>query len=89
MIAHKLWKTVSSLLLLALTIHCVLKGFFREKALLPNRTNGTKVNSQEPNDRKVIMLLVDALREDFVAFDEPSKHFRYIDEEGPETYKGP
>ena len=34
------------------------------------------------------MLLVDALREDFVAFDESSKHLRTIPEDTPERHRG-
>ena len=38
------------------------------------------------SDRKVIFLLVDALREDFVQFDEGTH--QYLDSESPSAYKG-
>lgn len=76
------------LLLLALTIHCILRGFLRPKTLLPNRTLGESVADLNPNDHKVVLLLVDALREDFVEFSDDVQHLRTIPEDSVEGYQG-
>jgi hypothetical protein len=54
--------------LLLLTIQLTLQGFFRQKAVLSNKSPPPQPTI--PNDRKVILLMVDALREDFVHFDD-------------------
>ena len=41
-------------------------GFFKQKAILHNKTPAFTKNYK--NDNKVIILLIDALREDFVDF---------------------
>lgn len=76
------------LLLLALTAHCIIRGFLKPKILLPNRTQPDLVSDLQPNDHKVILLLVDALREDFVEFSENTQHLRTIDEDSVEAYPG-
>ena len=66
-LVHKFWKSALTTLLLLLTIQLTLQGFFRQKALLKNKTP-TNIHPSQ-NDRKVILMLVDALREDFVSFE--------------------
>jgi hypothetical protein len=67
-LVHKFWKSTLTTLLLLLTIQLTLQGFFRQKALLANKTPSNPHTAQ--NDRKVILMLVDALREDFVSFED-------------------
>jgi predicted AlkP superfamily pyrophosphatase or phosphodiesterase len=80
--SHKLWKILTTLLLLALSIQFTLRGFFKPKMNLEDKSTilQTKTN------RKVILLLADALREDFVEFDTNMK--RYLDLERYGAYKG-
>lgn len=66
--AHKLWKSLTTLLLLALTIQFTLRGFFKPKMNIDDKTPPLKLPKEGPG-RKVILLLADALREDFVEFD--------------------
>jgi hypothetical protein len=61
------WKNTTILVLFALIIKLALKGFYRERLLLPNKS---PVDVDPPKDRKVILMLCDALREDFVEFDD-------------------
>ena len=63
---HKFWKVTTTTLLLLLTIQFTLMGFFKQKAILHNKTPAFTKNYK--NDNKVIILLIDALREDFVDF---------------------
>lgn len=63
---HKLWKVTTTTLLLLLTIQFTLMGFFKQKAILHNKTPA--FTKYDKNDNKVIILLIDALREDFVDF---------------------
>lgn len=65
-----MWKSLTTCLLFALTCQLILKGFFREKSVITRKSDAASLISSTPNNRKVIMLLVDALREDFVDFDE-------------------
>ena len=66
-VVHKFWKVGSILLLMLLSIQFVMNGFFRQRALLTDTTPARILPSK--SDRKVIFLMVDALREDFVEFD--------------------
>ena len=63
---HKVWKATTSTILLLLAIQFNLMAFFKQKEILTNKTK-TAVNA-EPSDRKLILLLIDALREDFIDF---------------------
>ena len=82
--AHKTWKIGSVMLLLLLSIQFTMNGFFRQKAMLKDQTPPyTTVNK---SDRKVIFLMVDALREDFVEFD--TNTHRYLDLDSQYAYKG-
>ena len=65
----KIWKITVATVLLLLTIQLTLDGFFREKRQLPNINYG---NDGFRTNGKVILMLVDALREDFVQFDSDS-----------------
>ena len=82
--AHKTWKVGSILLLLLLSIQFTMNGFFRQRALLLDKSNQRILPSK--SDRKVIFLMVDALREDFVEFDEKTP--RFLDLDAPYAYKG-
>ena len=81
---HKLWKITLTTTLLLLTIQLTLQGFFRQKAVLANKSPAPQPTVH--NNRKVIMMLVDALREDFVEFEDPT-HTR-IKPEMPDHFKG-
>ena len=85
---HKTWLLSMKLLLLALTVHCIVRGFLRPKNLLPNHSSPEKVADLNKNDRKVVLFLVDALREDFVQFSEDSAHLQTIDDDSVESYSG-
>ena len=63
--AHKLWKSFTTLLLLALTIQLTLRGFFKPKLNIDD----IAPSIPQKDGRKGILLLADALREDFVEFD--------------------
>ena len=63
---HKLWKTTTSSILLLLAIQFNLMAFFKQKVILTYKTQTAE--NAEPSDRKLIVLLIDALREDFVEF---------------------
>lgn len=84
---HKIWKVSTTTLLLMLTIQFTLMGFFKQKAILENKT-AVPVD-QAPSDRKVIMLLVDALREDFVDFGANTTTTLSLDPNASYAYRGP
>lgn len=85
MTAHKVWKILTTLLLLALSIQFTLRGFFKPKLNIDTKAVGNS-HYQKPVQRKVILLLADALREDFVEFD--TNMHRFLDENRPGAYKG-
>ena len=64
---HKIWQAGTITLLLLISCQLVMNGFFKPKLNLNNHSEPFEQASK--SDRKVIMLLVDALREDFVEFD--------------------
>jgi hypothetical protein len=80
---HKVWKLALTTTLLLCTIQLTLQGFFRQKAVLTNKTAPPQPTIN--NDRKVILMLVDALREDFVLFNESAP--TRLDEV-PDHYRG-
>jgi GPI ethanolamine phosphate transferase 3 subunit O len=82
--AHKIWKILTTLLLLALTIQFTLRGFFKPKLNLEDKTVSAVIKTGDK--RKVILLLADALREDFVEFDTDDK--RLLDTNRHGSYKG-
>lgn len=82
---HKVWKVVTTTLLLLLTIQFTLMGFFKQKAILNNKT---ETGNQIPSDRKLIILLVDALREDFVDFGKNTTSHLSINTQADAAYKG-
>ena len=63
---HKVWKATTSTILLLLAIQFNLMAFFKQKEIIINKTQTE--DKAEPSDRKLILLLIDALREDFVDF---------------------
>jgi len=79
---HKLWKVCTTMLLLLFTIQFTLMGFFKQKELLENKTANPEGLR---NDRKILMVLVDALREDFIDYGE-DKVTRLIDPDAPYAY---
>lgn len=83
--AHKLWKLSTTLLLVVLTIQFTLRGFFSPKLNLDDKTVTTPSKSGE-GKRKVILILADALREDFVEFDTNTK--TYLDPNKNGAYSG-
>lgn len=82
--SHKLWKILTTLLLLALSIQFTLRGFFKPKLNLDDKS--PTVPSGSSPKRKVILLLADALREDFVEFD--TNMHRYLDLNRHGAYNG-
>jgi hypothetical protein len=70
--------------LLLLTIQLTLQGFFRQKAVLSNKSPAPQPTI--PNDRKVILMMVDALREDFVHFDD--NEWTRVGEMSSSKYRG-
>ena len=83
---HKVWKATTSTILLLLAIQFNLMAFFKQKEILTNKTN-TAVNA-EPSDRKLILLLIDALREDFIDFGSQDVSSLRIDPSSESAYKG-
>jgi predicted AlkP superfamily pyrophosphatase or phosphodiesterase len=83
--AHKLWKLLTTLLLILLTIQFTLRGFFAPKLNLDDKTVSNTNNIGE-SKRKVILILADALREDFVEFDTNAK--TYLDPKRNGAYAG-
>ena len=68
---HRIWKVGTIMLLLTISIHLTLNGFFRPRAQLTD-SSVLKEQHYEPG-RKVIYLLFDALREDFCEWPEDVK----------------
>ena len=68
----------TALLLYYLSIAFFIKGVFLTKKTLTNKSVPTSNSFKNP-DKKVILLLVDALREDFVEMDEIRVPKRYLD----------
>ena len=82
---HKIWRAGTITLLLLLAVQTTLDGFFREKTMLSDKSP-PRGSSPENSQRKVILLLADALREDFVEF--PENVDTYLKPEDPMAYKG-
>ena len=81
---HKIWQAGTVTLLLLISCQLVMNGFFKPKLNLNNHSE--PFGQASKSDRKVIMLLVDALREDFVEFD--TNDNLYLDQEASYAYKG-
>ena len=82
--AHKIWQVGTTTLLLVISINLCMLGFFRPKLTLLEHTD--PYETEYESDRKVIMVLFDALREDFVEFD--SDTHLYLDAEADYAYHG-
>ena len=82
---HKIWRAGTISLLLLLAIQTTMDGFFREKTMLTDKSP-PRGSNPENSDRKVILLLADALREDFVEF--PENVDTYLKHDDPMAYKG-
>lgn len=80
---RKAWYGTTVCLLFALAFNFMLHGMFMQKQSMTNTSEPQ--DKPKRNNKKVVMLLVDALREDFVEFDDSSEHL--IDMEAS-TYKG-
>jgi len=61
-----------------------MQGFFRPKAILDNKTEPERYPAE--NERKVIMFLVDALREDFVELDATALKYAYLTPDMPTNF---
>ena len=61
-----------------------MKGFFKPKAILDNKTEPERY--PKDNDRKVIMFLVDALREDYVELDETAAGHAHLTPDMPTNF---
>ena len=85
---HKIWKVSTTLILLLLTVQFTLMGFFKQKATLDNKTERA-AHDKAPSDHKIIILLVDALREDFVDFGSNTTARLMLDPTAPYGYTGP
>jgi hypothetical protein len=70
--------------LIILSIHFTGSAFFKQKHNLRNIAEPASHKSN--TKQKVILLLFDALREDFV--ETPPEFNRYLDLERPSAYKG-
>lgn len=73
---HKLWKVCTTTLLMMLATQFTLMGFFKSKELLENKTDNP---THMRNDRKVVLMLVDGMREDFIDWGPNSSHKFLID----------
>lgn len=82
----KLWHACTTTILLLLTIQFTMQGFFRPKAILDNKTEPERFPAE--NERKVIMFLVDALREDYVELDETALKHAYLTPDMPTNFQG-
>ena len=59
---------LTCILLFVLSVTYFMKGIFLSKLNLPNKSESISFKSPQP-DKKIILLLIDALREDFVEMD--------------------
>lgn len=82
---HKVWRAGTITLLLLLAIQTTLDGFFREKTILMDKSS-PRLQEPKNSQRKVILLLADALREDFVEF--PDNIDTYLNTTSPMAYTG-
>ena len=82
----KLWHACTTTILLLLTIQFTMQGFFRPKAILDNKTEPERFPAE--NERKVIMFLVDALREDYVELDATALKHAYLTPDMPTNFQG-
>lgn len=70
---HRVWKIGTVALLLVMSLHLTLNGFFKPRAMLPDHSRlGTK---HAKNGKKVIYMLFDAMREDFIDWPEETALF--------------
>ena len=81
---HKLWKTTTSSILLLLAIQFNLMAFFKQIEILTYKTQTAE--NAEPSGRKLIVLLIDALREDFVEFGTQDAANLRINQNSPISY---
>ena len=82
--AHKIWQVGTTQLLLIIACHLFLGWFAMPVMEMHDKTE--PFAAENDSDRKVILLLIDALREDFVEFD-TNTHL-YLDPEAPYAYRG-
>jgi len=61
-------------------------AFFKQKEILTYKTQTAE--NAEPSDRKLIVLLIDALREDFVEFGTQDAANLRINQNSPNSYQG-
>ena len=81
---HRVWKNGTITLILILTLHLSLSSFFKPKASLLNAAELTP--EYEAPGKKVIYMLFDALREDFVEW--PNGEQPYLDTSENYAYRG-
>ena len=65
-----------------------MDGFYRPRTLLKNTTPPQREQAPEVKDRKFVFLILDALREDFVEFDDASLKHTKLKADRPGAYKG-
>jgi len=63
---HRVWKSGTVALMLIVTLHLALKGFFKPKTPIIDFT--PMAEKYEARGQKMIFMLFDALREDFVSW---------------------
>ena len=61
---HRVWKTGSIALMLIISMQLILQGFFKPREVLTDSSE--QLTQHKAPGRKVIYMLFDALREDFV-----------------------
>ena len=81
---HRVWKIGTITLLLVISIQLTLNGFFKPRAMLAEYSP-IKAQHSQPG-RKVIYMLFDAMREDFVQW--PSDQELNLDSEAQYAYQG-
>jgi predicted AlkP superfamily pyrophosphatase or phosphodiesterase len=81
---HRVWRGLATMILLVLSIHFTMSAFFKQKHNLEQKTE--PATHRSTTKQKVILLLFDALREDFVEV--PDGFNRYLDLDRPTAYKG-
>lgn len=81
---HRVWKIGTVALLLVLSLHLTLSSFFKPRAMMSEHSRfGTK---HAKNGRKVIYMLFDAMREDFI--DWPAESQLFLENNATYSYTG-
>ena len=83
-LTHRVWKIGTVALLLIISVHLTLNGFFKPRTMLTDHSQMAQKHAK--SGKKVIFMLFDAMREDFLEWPEDAS--LYLSDKASYSYKG-